>query len=130
MKTRQGFVSNSSSSSYLIQVNEQGAEKCEHCGHQPPGFLQAMERVCSSTQDPDESRIDTGIDSIKETLKERISWYEIGNKSWEELVSVYKKIEDDGTYAWLRVGYHNELVNALFDEAQESGHIKILIDGS
>ncbi len=120
MKLRQGFVSNSSSSSYLIQVNER-PEKCEHCGHRAPDFISAMEQACAGTNDPDGSYIHTSLDSLKSAVQERISWYQLGEPSWEELVSVYKNLEDGGTYAWIQVGYHNEPVNELGSAARTGG---------
>jgi len=44
MKIRNGFVSNSSSSSFIIQVNCE-SEKCPTCGHTPQSIVDTLRRI-------------------------------------------------------------------------------------
>ena len=84
MKTRNGFVSNSSSSSFIIALKKNNAP-CPHCGRKDPDFLDMVEN--SSIYNEDDNRIDTR--ETEETLK----YIEDNEKGWVE-AEEYKKIED------------------------------------
>lgn len=43
MKIRNGFVSNSSSSNFIVAVRK--SEACQHCGRSDPDFLQLVDRA-------------------------------------------------------------------------------------
>jgi hypothetical protein len=66
MKIRMGFVSNSSSSSFIIQVFD--SKPCKHCGRSDSSFLKMVEG--NFEYDDSDSVECTGKEEILERLKE------------------------------------------------------------
>ena len=44
MKIRQGFVSNSSSSSFILEIISDENEACPHCGRKDPDFIDLLDK--------------------------------------------------------------------------------------
>lgn len=102
MKTRNGFVSNSSSSSFVIAVKE--SKKCKHCGHKKHTILDSIRHAT-------EFSYDTGIDA--EGLKEVLNWYgEDFNDENDEVVwrklKEYQKKHPKETLAAVHISNHDE----------------------
>ena len=65
---------------------------------------------------------------IKRTLTERLSYYEAGEDSWEEVMKALNSLDDGGTYVWIRMGFHNAAAQHFLGEATRSKQITIVID--
>ena len=105
MKIRNGFVSNSSSSSFIVAYkNEEEAETCVTCGKKAIPFRLIREKIQESTNSDTEWRTDD-----YEELVERI-------KEWkdEELDKKLQVLKGLGfSFAMFDISYHDNLMNSL-----------------
>jgi len=119
MKTRNGFVSNSSSSSFIISVKT--SKKCKHCGHKLIDILDKI-RLAS------ESSFDNSVNA--EGLKEVINFYAV-DKDDSNDVKMLEKIKKfhaahkSETIAAVSISYHD---TRLLDELYDTPGVTILKD--
>lgn len=66
MKIRTGFISNSSSTSFIIAINP--SQRCEHCGRSDPSIIDLLER--GSAYYVDENRVRKDPEEIKEYVEQ------------------------------------------------------------
>ena len=72
MKIRNGFVSNSSSSSFVVAIKKNDGEVCPHCGRGTPNLLKIIEEKSNYGG---ETEIDgVGIDAVLEYADEISSY--------------------------------------------------------
>jgi sarcosine oxidase delta subunit len=123
MKTRNGFVSNSSSSSFIIAIKQTNVP-CPHCGRRDPNFLDMVEK----SSDWDDNRIDAR--ETEETLK----YIEDNEKGWVE-AEEYKKIEDGlskykNNKEWnivdITLSNHDATLRGALDNLVKSGNAEII----
>jgi len=124
VKIRNGFVSNSSSSSYIIAIFE--SKPCPHCGRKDPNLLDMIENADHGGDT--EVRV-TGIEAI---IRENVPWQndpEIRKNREKELRKLMKPYEDkDCVIADIRISYHNDAINTIFRNLVQAGSVIILED--
>lgn len=126
MKTRFGFISNSSSSSYIVAIKFlKTSEKCPYCGRSDPNpqnFLEALER--SNNYDNQVNAV--GVDNI---IKERFEYNYLEGSlgKFREILEKYNN--DEFIIADIDISYHDEITKNIFNNMKASGDI-IVIDDS
>jgi hypothetical protein len=130
MKIRSGYVSNSSSSSFIIAVKKELCVVCPTCGRKDPDFIDYVEKhsndICG-----DETRVKAiGSEKIIDYIRD--NWYSYDDSSEEEkkrksLIKALKKAEKDGKrVALVEIAYHYEDVNEEYQIQLNNGSIEKL----
>lgn len=128
MKIRNGFVSNSSSSSYVIAIKVTN-EACPHCGRKDPDFLDVIDRA--EGYDSDRSHVNAkGIENVIEYWKtDKASWFdEDGCKEILKKLEKYKYDVTDWTVADIQICYHDDTLKTIFNNMRSSGNLKVIYD--
>ena len=117
MKTRNGFVSNSSSSSFIIAINNKNNKPCKLCGRKDKDFLNFLVDRCEN--DPEYNGEPTEIvalsaEEVKKYWQNNVSTY-FGDKGHDLTKKVFKSINDavkkKKEVVFFNVSYHNSEVN-------------------
>lgn len=118
MKTRHGFVSNSSSSSFILIVDK--GDECPHCKRKDVNFIDFVERV-SDYNSSDSTRLYAKTaDKVIEYVNNQILYYrcddEVENKkigkTWDKIFKKVKKAESDGKeVCFVSISYHDDITN-------------------
>ena len=129
MKTRNGYVSNSSSSSYILLVNRHS--KCDCCGVKfGEVFWTLLERNNYSSGD------DTELDAVgyNNIMQKHDDTY-IGEHFKEELLKAmepYKDMKEEGPYELklieASISYHDEVTENILQAGLKSGAIKMVLN--
>jgi predicted DsbA family dithiol-disulfide isomerase len=126
MKQRNGFVSNSSSSSFVVAIKKQDDEVCPHCGRGIPNLLKAIEE---KERYGGETELEgTGIDAVLEYVDE-MRKYDDDDYHKDEADRIRKKAAtygNDWELAVFYVSYHDEFINQMIKEMKAAGTIEIL----
>lgn len=89
MKIRQNFVSNSSSTSFILKYDTKDFVKCEHCGHQPLTPLELAQLEDDEYLSGEGTEIKfVGFDQYIEYLEEKIEEY----RRYNEMDTYYTKL--------------------------------------
>ena len=129
MKTRSGFVSNSSSSSFIVAVKKQ--EPCPHCKRTDVNFLDIIDTIGKGQSDSYEAtqlhargamevytQITTMLDSWTDA-KEK--------KEWASRLGKWIDAEEKGyEIGYFEMSYHDDSTSTLLDSLKWSGTVKVL----
>ena len=121
MKIRDGFVSNSSSSSFVILLKKE-SDKCELCGRSDPNFINLLENSGSSQN----SVLAIGEEDV---LNELGCWY-----TSDELQTLDKEIcgyvdqikSGEWDVAYIKISNHAQDLLKLLNSSVENGSIVII----
>ena len=116
MKIRTGFVSNSSSSSFIIAVRP--SNKCEHCGRSDLNVIDLIEKSGDY-----ETEVDFRTEDRDEFIKEIDKW--LADNTWMEHKFDKDITWHDAEYAIVSVSYHDENINDLI---RSSSDVQVIYD--
>lgn len=124
MKTRQGFVSNSSSSSFIVGIKLDKAE-CPHCHRKDANFFDRIETLGERTWDDTKLRA-RGIEKTVECLKEWGSWDGVEIRDLSQKMS---ELEAKGfEIGWVEISYHDDALNDEFRALRETGKVEVVLN--
>jgi|ETNvirnome_2_300_1030623.scaffolds.fasta_scaffold02258_5 hypothetical protein len=122
MKIRNGFVSNSSSSSFVVAIKKNDA--CPHCGRSDPNILKAIERkACYGGETELEG---VGIDAVLEYSDQICEYGDYNNDKADRIREKAATYGNDWELAVFYVSYHDEFINQMIKEMKAAGTIEIL----
>lgn len=128
MKTRQGFVSNSSSSSFIVGLKVDSTE-CPHCHRKDANFFDRLEALGDRTWD--ESRVRArGVDKVLAQLKD----YYYGSGDTETYQRLSAEVVSLSHAGWevgsVDISYHDEALNDEFRALRDAGKVKVILDNN
>lgn len=110
MKLRNGFVSNSSSSSFIIAFKDK-ADVCAHCGRGDAPIKQIKDMIENSENDDNKWSAD-GYDAVVSKIHE---WYGKDERTKELVEKINQHAENGYNVAMFSVSYHNETIEPLIN---------------
>lgn len=119
MKIRNGFVSNSSSASFIVAVKLQ--EKCPHCGRSDLNFLDLVETIGAKADYEDTELKSRGAQKIWDRLESEILPYcaDEEKKEWEKIFGIMVEAEHKGyEVGEVEISYHDRNTEGLLKDLE------------
>lgn len=118
MKLRQGFVSNSSSSSFVIMAPTH-TETCDHCGRSDPNLFKTLRGLSQLHANMDG---ETGVRSKEETLELLTEWFEDEDGDVKLLIAKAMVLVQEPPEGWevrlVDIGHHDSAAEYLMDNSK------------
>ena len=132
MKRRSGFVSNSSSSSYIIAIKP--GKPCEHCGRSDPDILTAI-RQAGDVDDDSRVRA-SGEEEVLDYIKtnymgdmDEDDETDIDGCHWQDVMAHVQEAAAQGyTPALVYIANCQEGLEAMMRELSKSGNLLIIYE--
>ena len=123
MKTRQGFVSNSSSTSFIVAFKKD-VNKCDHCGRSDPDFLRILKEMLDKNWSEDSIIENIGIESVLFALE-----HPDFSEPRKDIIDAVKEYSNkpDWTVAQFSISYHDDFLNDLLSGIEKSGNGVVLL---
>lgn len=118
MKIRNGFVSNSSSSSFIIRLRDIG-KVCPTCKHKTPDMLDIIEQ--SHNNNDDNSVYAVGYKEVLEYISRNWGYDESPSATSNRLTEKMLPYKDDNI-AVVSISYHDQVLNDMI----KSGAVEIV----
>ena len=127
MKTRSGFVSNSSSASFIVAVKKN--EKCPTCGRSDVDFLDLVEAMGTNADYEDTELKARGAQEIWNRWKKDILQYsdDEQKKRYTDLFGLMQEAEQKGyKVGEVEISYHDSSTENLMREMQSRGSLVMI----
>jgi len=126
MKTRTGFVSNSSSSSFVVRINSE-PDCCAVCGRKDQDVVQIFQDA--ENNGDYESGISFDKGRLKESMEDYLEYEDElpeGNSADEIREALQEVLVGSRKLARFTVGHNNAIARRLFVDACESGQLTLI----
>jgi hypothetical protein len=122
MKKRNGFVSNSSSTSYIVVLNQE-ANTCPHCGRSDPNLLDTIASASNLSEDTYLHVV--GLDRILDHFLNKEGFMGPFEK---EIIAKIKntEIKSNEEIAYISISYHDDTIKQIFANLVSSGNAKVI----
>jgi len=120
MKSRISFVSNSSSTSYIISFKNN--DKCQCCGRSDPDFSDMIESVADHSCSERTHLESRGFDNVIQQIEGE--WPEYGYRDPKPTIEKMAKFmsdHEDWKFIYCSVSYHDEIINDMLREKEANG---------
>lgn len=122
MKVRNGFVSNSSSSSFVVAFKKAN-NTCPHCGRSDPNLLDIIEALGDQESLSERTKINCKGEAV---IKDGVN---LSCMEEDQLKSVESYLsQQEWEVAYIDISYHDETTMSVLDNLVKSGNAVIIAD--